>query len=193
MEPTTPLLGQIILFAGSFAPTDWAFCHGQLLDISSHTNLYTLLGTTYGGDGLNNFALPDFRGRVPISVGKLNGNSTFDYHLGEKEGEEKVKLTVAQLPAHTHDVLGRVEGKYAFNCSTSDGTSKSPKNNFFGKASNLYASPANISIDLPIKTFELGAEVQTLPSGGGQDHENMAPFQVINYIIATKGTYPTFG
>lgn len=164
----TAFLGEIRLFAGNFAPMGWAFCDGSLLSISQNTALFSLIGTTYGGDGISTFGLPDLRSRVPIHAGP-------GYPLGQSGGVEAVTLTTAQLPAHTH--LPRV--------SSAAGTQTSPAGNVWASGSGFpYAAPSvapNVTLD--------PAAVQ--PSGGGQPHDNMVPFLAINFIIAMNGIFPS--
>lgn len=168
-----PLLGQIMLFGGNFAPRGWAFCNGQLLQISANTALFSILGTTYGGDGRTTFALPDLRGRVAIHAG--TGNGLTPRQIGQASGTETVTLTINQMPAHTH----MVNPKY----SNAPGQIN-PANNY---PANLGAPNAvyGASGDGPMGN----AIVST--SGGSQPHENMQPWLCINYIIATVGVFPT--
>lgn len=157
-----PYIGEIRLFAGNFAPANWAFCDGQLLAISEHDALFTLIGTSYGGDGVNTFALPDLRGRVPLHV----GSST---PLAVAGGVESVTLTPAQMPAHTHDLRFAVGGTPA----------ASPAGAYVAAAGpNLFAS----AVASP------GAA--TPGAGGSQPHDNMAPFLGLNFIIALFGIFP---
>jgi|ERR1051326_791320 microcystin-dependent protein len=165
---SSPFVGEIRMFGGSFAPAGWAFCQGQLIPISENDTLFNLIGTTYGGDGQSTFALPDLSGRVPMHVGGT-------HILGEAAGTETVTLTVSQIPAHSHSVL----------CNANNGTQSTPVNNFFaGAGVQLYvdssvANPQNMNSGI----------VQ--PDGGSQPHENMAPFLVISFIISLFGIFPS--
>ncbi len=164
-----PLLGTIIMFAGNFAPRGWAFCQGQLLPISQNTALFSLLGTTYGGDGRTTFGLPDLRGRVPLGEGA--GPGLTPRTLGQKGGAESVTLTTAQMPSHAH----------ALQANREDQTSKDPLNNYLSKI-EIYTNAA--------PDTALGTQSITT-TGGSQPHENMQPFLGINFIIALEGVFPS--
>jgi len=171
-----PFIGQIILFAGNYAPQGWAFCNGQLLPIASYTALFSILGTTYGGNGVNNFALPDLRGRAPIHFGQGLGLSP--YALGETGGVETVTLNAIQMPAHTHSV--------APAASSQKGNQGNPVGNVpavlsaQGRNEEMYANAPNGSM----------APVNTSSAGNGQPHENRQPYLAMNYIIALNGVFP---
>lgn len=171
-----PFLAEIIWFAGNFAPRGWAFCNGQILSIAQNTALFSLLGTTYGGNGQTTFALPDFRGRVEVGVG--SGPGLPAVVLGEQSGTPTVTLNITQIPAHTHTVL---EG-----ANTTDGNpnaTKSPANNYPGYSDSapLYATGSNANM----------APLTCGIAGGSQPHNNMQPFLGMNYIIAIAGVYPS--
>jgi microcystin-dependent protein len=168
-----PFIGEIRLFAGNFAPAGWAFCRGQALPIVDHDALFQLIGTTYGGDGQETFALPDLRSRVPIHMGAVAGQPT--YILGATGGTETVTLTTQQIPGHTHALLA----------TSSAGTANSP-------AGRVTAAPP--AIDLYIEdTPSASAAAQAIgAAGGSQPHENMQPYLCINYIIALFGLFPQF-
>lgn len=162
---STPYIGEIRMFGGNFAPVGWLFCQGQLLPISQYDVLFNLIGTTYGGDGQNTFALPNLASRFPVHQGS-------GYVLGQTGGVESVTLTTQQLPVHTHTALG----------STTSNNS-SPSGNFWGLyATTSYSSSAPVT---PMANNALN------PAGGSQPHDNMSPYLVINFIIATEGIYPT--
>jgi microcystin-dependent protein len=154
------------MFGGSFAPSGWAFCNGQLLPISGNETLFQLIGTTYGGDGVNTFAMPDLQGRIPIHVGT-------GYALGDKGGTETVTLTTTQIPGHTHVPL----------CQSANNASSSPANNVWAPTTaNLYtASAANTNMNASA----------IASAGGSQPHENMMPYLVISFIISLFGVYPS--
>ncbi len=160
-----PFLGEIRCFSFPFTPQGWLPCAGQKLPINQYQALYAILGTRYGGDGVNNFALPDLRGRVPVHVG---GGVT----LGQSAGEETHILTINEMPAHTH---------YA-SANDSEATAKNAAGNVWGKPSpNIYAVQSNSSMNL-----------QALSQvGSSQPHPNMQPYNVANYCIATMGLFPT--
>jgi microcystin-dependent protein len=166
-----PYVGEIRIFAGNFAPAGWMHCSGQLLAISENTALFSLIGTTYGGDGVSTFALPDLRGRVPVHQGTGPGGSTL--MMGEKGGTEHETLQVAHLPAHGHPL--------AFNKAKGDAVD--PSRNFPGRNAagvNQYGEPTG--------NMNGNSISQT---GAGQPHENLQPYLVSNYIIALYGVYPS--
>lgn len=167
-----PFIGEIIMFGGNFAPRGWALCDGQLLAISSNSALFSILGTTYGGDGRVTFGLPDLRGRVPIHAG--HGAGLSDRRLGQKGGNEQVTLTPNQLPSHNHNI-------HAANVSGDD-TNPTTAKAFAAASGDLYSdSPQTGTMNSAIVTN----------TGGGQSHDNMQPFQCVNYIIALVGVYPS--
>ncbi|EGV42667.1 phage tail protein [Bizionia argentinensis JUB59] len=161
------------MFAGNYAPVGWAKCEGQLLAISSNSALFSLLGTNYGGDGQTTFGLPDLRGRVPMHYG--NGPGLSAYAQGQSGGSESNTLTVANLPAHNHQV----------NAVLDDGDSASPKYNF----------PANTK--LLDKEYSANTSNTTMNSsmigntGNNQPVNNMQPYQTVTFIIALQGIYPS--
>jgi len=167
-----PLLGQIKLIAFNFPPKGWAFCDGQLMAINQNQALFSLLGTTYGGDGRQTFALPDLRGRIPVGMGQ--GPGLQNYTLGQRGGEEFHTLTVAELPAHSHPV-------YADGAPGSSAlpTGALPARN--GSATPDYGSPPNATL----APASLGS------AGGGQPHENRKPTLTLHYIIALQGVFPS--
>jgi microcystin-dependent protein len=148
-----------------FAPKGWALCNGQLLPINQNQALFSLLGTTFGGDGRVNFALPDLRGRAPIHVGS-------GHTLGERAGEQAHTLSVAELPTHTH----------AFNASQSNASVPTPGNNMFGTSNNMYAAATNL---VPINAGTI------TNVGGSQAHLNMQPFLTLSFCIALQGIFPS--
>jgi microcystin-dependent protein len=170
----TPFIGEIRMFAGNFNPVGWEFCNGQLLPIAENESLFTLLGTTYGGDGHETFALPNFQSRMPIHQG--DGPSTSPRTLGEMGGVESVTLTTAQIPSHTHPML----------VSTGSGTGTSP-------GGNVLASGSVVSVYRPstIPNQPMNAASVT-PVGGSQPHDNQHPYLVIRYIISLYGIFPQF-
>jgi microcystin-dependent protein len=169
-QGANPYLGQLMIVPYNFAPMGWALCQGQLLSISQNTALFSLLGTFYGGDGITTFALPDLRGRAPIGVGQ--GPSLQPYNQGETGGEETVTLTLSQIPNHSHMPTG----------AASAANTGSPGGAYWAMPrALLYSSSA------PVVDMSAGALGST---GGGQPHDNMKPFLVMNYIIALQGVYP---
>ena len=169
-----PFLGQIVMFGGNFAPRGWALCDGQLLPISSYSALFSILGTTYGGDGRTTFALPDLRGRAPLHAGHRPGLSTRT--LGQKSGAELNYLNVTQLPAHNHTA------STALPVSSGPGDTTSP----------VGAAPAETDSDnYGVADDNNTATVTVGNTGGNQPVNNMQPFLAVNYIIALQGTYPS--
>lgn len=192
-----PMLGEVRLFAGNFAPRGWALCQGQLLPINSNSALFSILGTTYGGDGRTTFGLPDLRGRVAVGVGNGPGLQRTD-RIGVRGGVDSQILNQTHLPQHNHiatttitnspsvistdnavnttPVTGDVPAVANFGPGLSTTTVKS-----FGPATNTIASPATTS----------SATTQIGFTGNNQAFENRPPFLVINYIIALQGTFPS--
>lgn len=169
----TPYLGEIRMVGFNFAPAGWAFCNGQLLSISNNDALFSLIGTTYGGDGQNTFGLPDLRGRIPVHQGtSVNGSS---YIQGQSAGTETVTLLTAQIPAHTHPA------------AASDGTvgtaQDSPSGAYWSKWVGGAFSTAEGS-----SSMNAGA-IGSI--GGGQPHNNLPPYLAVSFVIALVGIFPT--
>jgi len=164
---STPYIGEIRVFAGNFAPVGWLLCQGQILPISQYDVLFNLIGTTYGGDGQNTFALPNLASRIPYHQGS-------GYTLGQMGGVESVTLITQQIPVHTHQATA----------NTPNANQNSPAGNVWG-ASTLSAytkaNPSNCNLN----------PQALLPSGGSQPHDNMPPYLCLNFIIATEGIYPS--
>lgn len=168
-----PFLGEITTFAGNFAPAGWALCQGQLLPIAQYEALFSLIGTTYGGDGKTTFALPDLAGRIPLHQGAGPGLSR--RVTGESGGSETVTLTSGQLAAHNHAAV----------CSNTTGSSASPINNYWSADSGGNTGAYSTSSGGSMAAAAIGN------SGEGQPHNNVQPYVVINYIIALEGIYPS--
>src|SRR5215210_6861194 len=166
-----PFLAEIRIFAFNFAPTGWAMCNGQLLPISQNTALFSLLGTTYGGDGKSTFALPDLQGSAPMHPGQGSGLSLYD--LGQMGGSQFVTLLESEMPAHTH----------SYGVTEEAGASNNPKDNAPGAGSAIYAAtpPAPLT---PMAFQALP------PAGGSLPHNNMMPYLVVNFCIAMQGIFP---
>ena len=164
-----PYVGEIKMFAGNFAPAGWMFCEGQLLPISEYETLFNLIGTTYGGDGQSTFALPDLRGRLPVHQG--NG-----FTLAETGGVETITLTVSQIPAHSHALLG----------SSGLAASTSPQGNLPAAASVVNVSA--YGTDQPVTTVSPASITST---GGSQPHDNFQPYLCVDFIISLFGVFPS--
>lgn len=167
-----PFVAEIRVFPFNFAPKGWAFCDGQLLPLSQNTALFSLLGTTYGGDGKSNFALPNMQGNAPMHPGQGPGLSLHD--LGETGGSETVTLLESEIPAHAHTVAA----------SQADGNTGSP-------AGQLVASGVGINMYAPATgaTTQLNPSA-VAPAGGDQPHNNRQPYLTLNFCIALQGVYP---
>jgi microcystin-dependent protein len=166
-----PFVGEIRMFGFNFPPQGWAFCDGQLLPISQNAALFSLLGTTYGGDGVTTFALPDLRSRVPISQGQGDGLSS--YAEGQAGGTETVTLAAAQMPAHTHSV----------NASSSPAASERPAGRVLAR------SPGHSYIPEPDTDTVMNAKMLG-DAGNSQPHDNIQPYLVLNFCIALLGIFP---
>jgi microcystin-dependent protein len=168
---SSPYIGEIRMFGGSFAPAGWAFCAGQLMPISQNDALFNLIGTTYGGNGEDTFALPDLQGRMPVHAG--TGSSGTTYQIGEKAGTETVTLTTQQMPVHNH----------VFLANSATATSPTPQDNIAAvNTQNQYAVSATPTA---MNAAMLGA------SGGSQPHENMMPYLVVSFILSLFGIFPS--
>lgn len=171
-------IATIYMFAGNFAPRSWAFCQGQLLSIAENQALFSLIGTIYGGDGVTTFALPDFRGRVPVGVG--DGPGLSDYVEGQSGGAEQTTMTVAQMPAHTHTVTPQVA------VSTGNGTTDEPDSNVLaGTSSPTYAAAGSANGKLA------GVSATETPAGGSQPFGIIQPYLAMNFVICLEGIYPS--
>lgn len=167
-----PFVAEIRIFPFNFAPTGWAFCNGQILPLSQNTALFSLLGTTYGGDGKSNFALPNMQGNTPMHPGQGPGLSLHD--LGETGGSETVTLLESEIPGHTHALMA----------SSQPGEDPQPVAEAFARSvgTNLY-QPGNAGL-----VAMSGNAIA--PAGGDQPHNNMQPYLTLNFCIALQGVYP---
>lgn len=178
-----PTIAQVTLFAGNFAPRNWAFCRGQLAAISQNTALFSIIGTIYGGNGTTTFALPDLRGREAIHPGQ--GQGFVNHQLGEQGGSESVTLLSSQLPAHTHMFVSASGGQSA---STSPGTTDLPTNNYpavVNGSGNAYSTSPSAA-----KMGASTAVSQTPIAGSSQPFSIVPPFLGMNYIICLFGAFP---
>ncbi len=162
---STPYVGEIRMFAGNFAPAGWMFCQGQLLPISEYETLFNLIGTTYGGDGQNTFALPDLRGRLPVHQGS-------GFTLAQSGGAETVILTSTQIPAHSHTVTA----------TTNSNTASLPGGNFLAAGPDIYDQ------NVP-GTATMAAAISSV--GGSQPHDNFQPYLCVNFILSLFGVFPS--
>jgi len=161
-----PFLAEIKIISWNYPPKGWAFCNGQFLPINQNQALFSILGTTYGGNGQTTFALPDFRGRIPLHVG--NG-----LNLGEAAGQESHTVTMSEMPAHNHVAQG----------NSAAGNALAPNSNFLADISTkAYGGVANLTTLSPSTVTN---------AGGSQPHENRQPFLVLNFIIALQGIFPS--
>jgi len=170
---SNPFVAEIRIFPFNFAPKGWAFCDGQILPLSQNTALFSLLGTTYGGDGKSNFALPNFQGAAPMQQGQGPGLSLRD--LGETGGEQTVTLLQTEIPQHNHGAQG------------ASGSIATPTNNTWGSAlkghGSIYA-PSATATNVQMSGLALAI------AGGGQPHNNLMPFLTLNFCIALQGVFP---
>lgn len=172
-------IGEIRLFAATFAPTDWAYCNGSILAIRSYTALFAILGTTYGGDGRVTFGLPNLAGRSALGAGQGPGLSHYD--LGETKGVNAVTLNVSNLPVHTHTATGTI----AIPASSQDGDSDTPSNNMVAAKDSMYTSQAGDSSTKPTAlTLQVGVSGENIPLKINQ------PSLGMNYIICLYGVFP---
>lgn len=167
-----PYLGEVRIFGGNFAPRDWMFCRGQLLSISQNSALFSLLGTTYGGDGQNTFGLPNLQGRAPVHQGQ--GPGLTNRTIGEVSGSESVTLTALQIPQHSHGLAHGGVGDQA-----------SPQNGLLGTTSARDFRYTSVAA-----SANLAADTLTM-SGSSMPHENRSPYMAVNFIICVAGIFPS--
>lgn len=170
-----PFVAEIRIFPFNFAPKGWAFCNGQLLPISQNTALFSLLGTTYGGDGKSTFALPNMQGNVPMHPGQGPGLSPHD--LGEIGGSETVTLLESEIPAHNHSVLAQTSGRNLRAPSSSTSLARS------GRGPAYQSNTGTNLVPMAAQTVS--------PAGGSSPHNNMQPYLTLNFCIALQGVFPS--
>ncbi len=168
-----PFIGEISMFGGNFAPRNWAFCDGQLLAIASNTALFSILGTTYGGDGRTSFGLPDLKGRVAMHAG--NGPRLTQRRLGARGGTTEETISLTQLGAHSHQAV--------LHANTGAPDTSDPAGNVLGSVNGYTTNPANVAMS--------AGTIELTETGGNQTHTNVMPLQSVNYIIAIAGTFPS--
>ena len=166
-------LGEIRMFAGNYAPVNWVLCNGQLLSISQYSPLFTVLGTTYGGDGVNTFAVPDMRGRLPVQFGQGPGLTART--LGANGGSETVVLSTTQMPAHGHTM----------QASTNPASATDPNGNVLATVTGTFYELATAANNLKNMSAQTVGAV-----GGGAGHNNMMPTLAVNFIMCTAGVFP---
>lgn len=170
-----PFLAEVRMVGFDFPPRGWAFCDGQILPINQNQSLYSLLGTTYGGDGRTSFALPDLRGRTPIHVGRSDGGQ--EHRLGNKSGEETHTLAASEMPNHRHLAMGSATESTVSSVTTDNA-------NVMGLTGNNIYGPASSALT----TLKADTIVHV---GGGQAHNNMMPYLAVNFCIAMQGLFPS--
>jgi microcystin-dependent protein len=168
-----PFVAEIRIFPFNFAPTGWAFCNGQILPISQNTALFSLLGTTYGGDGRSTFALPNLEGSAPLHPGQGPGLSVYD--LGQTGGSDTVTLLISEMPAHSHTLRG----------SPQLGDSPVPTNNSLARFNNAYQTNATGLVSMAPEALP--------PAGGSLPHNNLMPYLTLSFCIALQGVFPPRG
>jgi microcystin-dependent protein len=174
-----PYIGEIRMAGFNFAPVGWALCNGQLLAISQNPALFDLIGTIYGGDGQNTFALPDLQGRIPINQGQGQGLSP--YVIGQLAGSEAVALVPAQLPQHGHSLQANGDAASSAN----------PTGDYLARARIPSIPSGGVPVYAPASAAAAMSGATIAPSGASQPHDNMMPFQCVNFIIALFGVFPT--
>jgi microcystin-dependent protein len=181
-------LGMVAIFGFNFAPRGWMFCQGQILSIAQNTALFSLLGTTYGGNGQTTFALPDLRGRVAVGQGQGPGLSA--YVIGEQGGSESNTLLLNQIPAHTHAATATVTA--TLHADNVQGTQQNPAGKMLASGVNIYVDPdpGNDRAMAPAAIVAT-ATVTNAPAGGSQPFPNLQPFLGVNYSIAIQGIFPS--
>ena len=172
-----PFVAEIRIFPFNFAPKGWAFCDGQLLPLSQNTALFSLLGTTYGGDGKSNFALPNMQGNAPMHPGQGPGLSLHD--LGETGGTEAVSLLESEIPSHNHNLM---------SVTSFAGSANLPTNNVFSKTVDPFTPYTTV-----VNPLAPMANTALSPTGGDQPHNNMQPYLTLNFCIALQGVFPPRG
>jgi microcystin-dependent protein len=189
---SSPFIGEIKMVGFTFAPRSWANCDGQLLPISQNTALFSLLGTTYGGDGRTTFALPDLRGRVPMHTGQ--GAGLTNRPMGQRSGAEAVALTAGNLPAHDHDagsLAATTTVTVRGSSGDADATSPSSAALAVTREDTYLAATPDVDLAAGSATATTGLAGSTGQTGSGQSVDNMQPYQVVRFVIALQGIFPS--
>jgi microcystin-dependent protein len=191
-------IGEIRMFAGNFNPRTWAFCQGQIMSIATNTALFSILGTTYGGNGQTTFALPDFRGRVAVGAG--TGSGLTNVQLGQIGGTETVTLLTTQIPAHIHTATAGTggTGTATLNAVTANGNTQNPSGNYLAASrtasvASYIASGTTAAMNagsITLSNITAGAPTIGI-TGNSQPHSNMQPYLGMNYVICLFGIYPS--
>jgi len=185
-------IGEVRLIAADFAPKDWFLCHGQTLKITDYSNLFSVIGTIYGGDGHSTFQLPDTQSRVVVGAGTTTGLST--YPIGNSGGIEQVTLNVSQMPAHKHTMVNNLTAGLAPKVFNDEGDSDEPEGNYLSHEAGgvlTYSPIANDSMGSTITTYY--ADINVADAGLGTPHNNIQPVATLHYIICYEGLYPSRG
>lgn len=199
---TEPLIGTVMLWAPNFAPRGWMFCKGQIMQISMHQALFSLIGTTYGGDGITSFQLPNLQGRAPVGEG--NFSSGTPYTLGQPGGSENVTLMLANMPAHTHSAQFSGSQNLNVNVSLKATTNAATKDvpesglqlgDVAPNSTKVYAPAGGTEVDIVGGTGTvsgtIGGTVTVMPAGSNIPFSVVSPYVTLNYIIALQGIFPT--
>ncbi len=185
-------MGEIRLFGGTFAPMYWQYCNGQLLSIAEYSALYALLGTTYGGDGVTTFALPNLQSRVAVGTGQMLGGS--NYYLGEVAGVENEMLTLNQMPGHTHMLVENITASAGIPATNDEASASEPENTGYAIPSNglaMYNPTATTGAAMGVSTGTYSATFTMSMSGGNTPHNNVQPYLGMNFIICVEGIFPS--
>ncbi len=183
-------IGEVRLIAADFAPQGWFLCHGQTLKITDYSNLFSLIGILYGGDGHSTFKLPDTQSRVVVGAGTTSGLST--YPLGDSGGTEQVSLTISEMPSHKHTMVNNLSASLAPKVLNDTGNSDNPEGNYLAQEDSgvlTYSAIANNNMGSTIATYYANINVED--AGLGTPHNNIQPVTTLHYIICYEGIYPS--
>lgn len=185
-------IGEVRLFAGNFSPMYWKLCQGQSMSIAEYTPLFSIIGTTYGGDGQVTFALPDLRSRRAVHAGNMAGPGLSEVYLGEVGGSENVTLLNSQMPAHNHTISAQMTGSATLNFNNDGATAgATPQNNFFAISSeDFYAPSPDVGL-APANVVTNVSAMHLATAGGSQPISMVTPYLALNYVICVEGIYPS--